>query len=98
MHDLKCKPENDIVVPERCRGKEETNRGTKAAVEKVYKILNLNPDGSKSSYPVNMLATPLTTLSNKLEAKTKREVKKLVGSPDRIEYFVGKECWIYGNT
>ncbi len=98
MHGIPCKPENDIVIPERCRGNEETNRGIKAGAKAVYDTLNLDTESSKSSSSLNMLYTPLDVLRRELEGKTKNEVKKLVGSPNRIEVFGGKKCWVYGNT
>jgi len=36
MKGLPCDPENDIIIPERCRGKEETQRGIDAGVRSVY--------------------------------------------------------------
>lgn len=98
LHGIPCKPENDIVIPERCRGKAETNRGTKAGVKAVYDTLNLDTGSSSSSSSLNMLTTPLDVLGKRLNGKTKKEVRRLVGSPDRIEVFAGKKCWIYGNT
>ena len=98
MRGIPCKPENDIVVPERCRGKAETKRGIKAGAKAVYDTLNLDTDSSSSSSSINMLTSPLDVLKNRLKGKTKSEVKSLVGSPDRIEVFVGKKCWVYGNT
>ena len=96
MRGIPCKPENDIVIPERCRGKAETKRGIKAGAKAVYDTLNLDTDSSSSS--INMLTSPLDVLKKRLNGKTKSEVKSLVGSPDRIGVFAGKECWVYGNT
>ena len=98
VHGIPCKPENDIVIPERCHNKEETNRGIKSGVKAVYDTLNLDKETSNSSSSLNMLTTPLDVLRDKLEGKTKSEVRRLVGSPDRIEIFAGKKCWVYGNT
>ena len=95
---IPCKPENDIVIPERCRGKAETKRGITAGVKAVYDTLNLQTGGSSSSSSLNMLTSPLDDLRKHLKSKTKNEVKRLVGSPDRIEVFAGKKCWVYGNT
>ena len=98
MHEIPCKPENDIILPARCRGKAETKRGIKAGAKAVYDALNLNTGGSSSSSSLNMLTAPRDVLRKKLNGKTKSEVKRLVGSPDRIEVFAGNKCWIYGNT
>ena len=98
MYGIACKPENDIVIPTRCRGKEETDRGIKAGVKTVYDTLNLDTGSSESSSSLNMLTTPIDVLRNRLKGKTKSEVKRLVGNPDRIEVFAGNKCWIYGNT
>jgi hypothetical protein len=98
LHGIRCKPENDIVIPARCREKAETDRGIKAGVKAVYDTLNLDTGSSRSSYSLDMLSTSFEVLRTKLKGKTKGEVKRLVGSPDRIEYFAGKECWIYGKT
>jgi len=98
MHEIPCKLENDIIIPARCRGKAETKRGVKAGAKAVYDALNLNTGGSSSSSSLNMLTAPIDVLRKKLNGKTKSEVKRLVGSPDRIEVFAGKKCWVYGNT
>ena len=98
MDGIPCKPENDIIIPARCLGKAETKRGIEAGAEAVYDTLNPDTGGSSSSSSLNMLTTPLDVLRKKLNGKTKSEVKQLVGSPDRIEVFVGKKCWVYGNT
>ena len=45
-----------------------------------------------------MLTAPIDVLRKKLNGKTKSEVKRLVGNPNRIEVFAGNKCWIYGNT
>lgn len=42
MNGIPCAPENDGVMPERCREKEETQRGMKAGVKAVYDTLNLD--------------------------------------------------------
>jgi hypothetical protein len=47
LHGLRCKPENDFVMPERCRGKEETKRGITAGAKAVYDTLNLDTDAGK---------------------------------------------------
>lgn len=70
MHGIPCKPENDIVIPQRCRGKEATNRGIKAGVKAVYDTLNLDTGSSKSSSSLNMLTTPLDVLGDRLKGKT----------------------------
>jgi SH3-like domain-containing protein len=36
MKGLPCDPENDIIIPARCRGKKETQRGMDAGVRSVY--------------------------------------------------------------
>jgi hypothetical protein len=90
MHGIPCKPENDIVIPQKCRGKEATNRGIKAGVKAVYDTLNLDTESSKSSSSLNMLTTPLDVLRDRLKGKTKSEVRRLVGSSDRIEVFAVK--------
>lgn len=98
LHDIPCNPENDFAMPERCRGKTETNRGIEAGVREVYDTLNLDTGRSDSSSSLDVLTTPLDVLSSRLKGKTKSEVRDLVGSPDRTGVFAGKECWIYGNT
>ena len=98
MHGIPCKPENDIVIPARCRGKAKTKRGINAGVKAVYDTLNLDTGGPRSSSSLNMLTTPLDVLTKRLKGKNKSEVKRLVGSPDRIEVFAGKKCWVYGTT
>ncbi len=92
MHGIPCKPENDIVIPERCRGKAETNRGIKAGAKAVYDTLNLDTGGSSSSSSLNMLTSPLDVLRKRLKGKTKSEVERLVGSSHRVEVFAGKKC------
>lgn len=47
MYGLQCRPENDIVLPVRCRKKAETNRGIKAGVKAVYDTLGLDAKGRK---------------------------------------------------
>ena len=42
MFGLQCRPENDVIIPVRCRGKAETNRGIKAGVKVVYDALGLD--------------------------------------------------------
>ena len=98
LYGIPCKPENDIVIPENCRGKAEANRGIKAGVKAVYDTLNLATEGSKSSGSIDMLNTSLDVLRAKLEGKTKKEVKGLAGKPDRIKNIAGYECWIYGKS
>ena len=98
MFGIPCKPENDFVTPERCCRKAETKRGIKAGAKADYDTLNLDTGGSGSSASLNMLTSPLDVLKKQLKGKTKSEVKRLVGSPDRIEVFAGKKCWVYGNT
>jgi hypothetical protein len=98
MHGLTCKPENDIIIPVRCRGKAETERGLKAAVKDVNTALKQKPAIPKSSYSIDIITMPLPALRSKLKGKTKSEVKRLVGRPDRVEYFSGDECWIYGKS
>ena len=44
---IPCKPENDIVIPKRCRNKAETGRGIRAGTEAVYDVLNLDKGGSR---------------------------------------------------
>jgi hypothetical protein len=39
--DLKCQPQDDFVMPERCRGKPETQRGIKEGVREVYQSLGI---------------------------------------------------------
>lgn len=47
---------------------------------------------------LNMLTTSLDVLRRELEGKTKEEVRKIVGRPNRIQIFAGKKCWVYGNA
>ena len=47
LHGIPCKPENDIVIPARCRGKAETERGIKAGVKKVYEELGLDTGAAR---------------------------------------------------
>jgi len=98
MYGISCKPENDISIPFKCRNKVETELGIKTGVKAVYDTLNLDKGNSSSNASLNMLTTPLSVLREDLKGKSKSEVKKLVGSPDRVEFFSGNECWIYGNT
>ena len=126
MHGIPCKPENDIIIPTKYRGKTQTKKGINAGVKVVYDTLNLDKGSSRSQEDVDrkkkldaireelkaytaqkkphptssldMLTTPIDVLRNRLKGKTTNEVKTLVGSPERIEVFVGKNCWIYGNT
>jgi hypothetical protein len=98
MHGITCKPENDIVIPERCRGKAETDRGIKAGINAAYDILNLNTSDFSSSSSINILTNSLTILKKQLKGKTESQVRKLVGSPDRISVVAGKKWWVYGNT
>jgi len=98
MHGIPCKPENDIVLPKRCRGKTETNRGIKAGTKAVYDTLNLDTSHSSSPSSLNMLTMPVDVLKKRLTGKTKSEVKSLAGSPNRTGDFAGYKCWIYGNT
>ena len=68
-------------------------------LKKVYPEINLL---KKRIYyeklSLNILTTSLDVLRRELEGKTKDEVKALVGSPDRIQIFAGKKCWVYGST
>jgi len=48
MLGIPCKPENDIVIPTRCREKDETKKGIEAGVKAVYDTLNLNKGSSSS--------------------------------------------------
>lgn len=98
MHGIACKAENDIVIPERCRKKAETKRGIEAGTKTVYKFLNIDKIDSSASSSLDMLNSSLDDLTNQLKGKTMNEVKVIAGSPDRIEVFAGKKCWIYGTT
>jgi hypothetical protein len=97
LQGIPCRPENDIVIPETCRGRPETEKGIQAGVKAVYDSLNLDSGRSKSQ-SIDMLTTSLDVLQSKLAGKSKGEVKDLVGNPSRIEHYLGKECWIYGNS
>lgn len=44
---IQCRPENDIIIPERCRYKAETQRGNKAGVKAVYDALGLDAKGRR---------------------------------------------------
>jgi hypothetical protein len=50
MLGIRCKPENDIIIPQRCREKEETNKGIKAGVKAVYDTLNIDQKGSSPTH------------------------------------------------
>jgi hypothetical protein len=98
LKGLECDPENDIVIPERCRNNAETQRGVRDGTKAVYDSVMQRTKKQSSSGSLNMITTPLDTLRRKLNGKTKSEVRALVGSPDTIERFAGKECWIYGSS
>lgn len=98
MNNIPCKPENDISIPTHCRDKLETQKGIKAGVKAVFDTLNVDSSGHSSSTQLDMINTSLSTLRTKLTGKTKSEVRSLAGRPNRVEYFAGKECWIYGDT
>ncbi len=98
IYGIPCEPENDIIIPEMCRKKDETNRGINAGATKVRDILKINSAGTKSSASLDILTTPIDILDKRLKGKTKNEIKNIVGMPDRIEIFGGNKCWIYGNT
>jgi hypothetical protein len=98
LNGMPCKPENDIVIPERCKGKEETNSGIKAGAKEIFDKIHKDTGSSKIPSSLNMLTTSLDTLREKLEGKTENEVRQLVGNPDRVEVFEGNNCWIYGKS
>jgi hypothetical protein len=39
MHGIECEPENDIIIPEECRFKPETEEGIKAGIKKAYSLI-----------------------------------------------------------
>ncbi len=47
MLGLECKPENEIVMPKRCRGNTDMERGTKEGIKAVYDVLNIPHEGKK---------------------------------------------------
>ncbi len=98
MHGIPCIPDNDFVMPERCRGKEETHKGIKAGAKAVYDTLNLDAKKSNGALSINILTTSIDVLAKRLKGKSKSEVRRLCGEPSRIEPSAGFECWIYGNT
>ena len=100
LHGLPCKPENDFVLPIRCRGLTETNKGILAGTEAVYELIGLDKKTGKpkSSTTLNILTSPLSTLNAKLEGKSVSEINKLFGKPNRESVAMGYKCWIYGNT
>lgn len=95
LHGLTCKKENDIIIPEKCRGKDDTNRGIKDGTKAVYDVLNIKTE-SKSN--IDILSTPLRTLRKILTGKTPDEVRKMVGSPNRTQDVMGYDAWVYGQS
>ncbi len=66
--------------------------------DKYHDIQKKVVEESKSTPTISMLIEPIDYLRNKLIGKTKGEVRQLVGNPDRIEFYAGKKCWIYGHS
>lgn len=45
----KCKPENDVVITERCKDNPDTMKGINDGVKAVYDALNLDTDSNQES-------------------------------------------------
>lgn len=100
----KCKKENDVNVPSTCRNKNDTEHGINDGTRDAY----LNTDGVKipekeeprvkKAKPSVLQSSTLDDLRKRFKGLSKDEVNQIVGRPDRIEFFSGYECWIYGNT
>ncbi|MCK8602937.1 hypothetical protein [Desulfoferrobacter suflitae] len=43
MIEGKCAPEDDVVIPDRCKGLKETEEGTRAGTREVFRAHGLKP-------------------------------------------------------
>ena len=92
MNGFSCEPENDIIIPQRCRNKAATKSGIESGVKHANAIML----GKKTDNPKPFSGLP--QLRKRLVGKTENQVIEVLGRPSRTEMFAGKNCWIYGNT
>ena len=95
---IPCEPRNDIVIPERCRGKSETEKGLVAGISEISVASKTHSGPLLESISINLESTPIETLQEYLGGKTKQEVTDLIGKPNRVKHFAGHELWIYGDS
>ena len=85
-----CLAENNIALPERCKNKAETKEGIK-------KGIMLAKQETASSGNSNKLTLSQAKALVK-PGKTKAEVLRLLGKPDKKKIVSGYDSWIYGTT
>jgi len=98
INSLQCERKNDIVIPDRCRGKSETEKGMVVGIAEVSAAQKTHIGTAVSSPLINVESTSIGALQEFLIGKTKREVKALVGKPNRVEFFAGHDLWVYGDS
>jgi hypothetical protein len=59
LHGIPSKPEDDFVMPEKCRGKEETHAGIKDGVKAAYDGLGLDKEGKHRSNDSTQITIPV---------------------------------------
>jgi len=96
--NIQCKRKNDIVIPKRCRGKSETEKGLVVGISEISAAPKTPSGPSVPSLSINLESTPLETLQKHLSGKSKQEVTELVGKPRSVKYFAEHELWIYGDS
>jgi len=96
--NIQCMRKNDIVIPQRCRGKSETEKGLVVGISEISAAPKTPSSPSVPPLSINLASTPLETLQKHLSGKSKQEVTELVGKPHSVKYFAEHELWIYGDS
>jgi len=96
--NMQCERKNDIVIPKRCRGKSETEKGMVVGISEVSAAPKTYSGPPVPSISINLASTPIETLQQYLNGKSKQEVTELVGKPHSVKYYAGHELWIYGDS
>lgn len=94
-HDIQCEPKNAVVIPQRCRGKSETEKGMVVGISEISVASKTHSGPSVASSSINLESTPIETLQKHLSGKTKQEVTELVGKPNSVKHYAGHELWVY---
>jgi hypothetical protein len=73
-------------------------KGSSQAIQKIFDNRREQPTENGRAQSLDILNSPLATLKSELKGKTKQEVKKIFGEPDRLMDIEGHRVWVYGTT
>lgn len=93
--NIQCERKNDIVIPKRCRGKSETEKGMVVGIAEISAAPRMSSGPAVPSVAINLESTSIETLQKYLSGKSKQEVTELVGKPHSVKSYAGHELWIY---